>query len=1590
MIRKFLSRRLTLVLVFGAAALAGNYGRLKGASETPAALPALAAESKAVPATVASRAANSVSQEKPSQSNALTKPAALSSAAVAKKRSAKPVDARGVVGSAAKPQLLLTAAHPRALRSAVPSKLRAMPMPAPQGGSGSPPNAPTLKTPTDTGTGISTSPTLSVGVSDPNSNNVTVNYYGKVIPATTAGSNFTIVALPDTQYYSSISNGGTMAMFNSQTQWIVNNHNSSNIAFVIGLGDIVQNGNNNGNYLEWANADSAVSLLDNPTTTGLADGIPYSFGVGNHDQGPNGNGGLPNDTAGYNQYFGISRYSGKAYYGGHFGTQNDNHYELFSASGMDFIVISLAYDVNANASVLAWANSLLQTYSSRRAIVETHYFINEGFNATWSPQGRATYNALKANPNLFLMLSGHWTPPEGQRADVLNGNRVFTVMSDYQDSGNGGSGWMRILTFVPSTNQVQVQTYSPYLNQSETTASGKFTFNYDMQGSGNGFTLLGSNSGVLSGGTSNFTWSNLTPGSKYEWYVTVSNSTGTAVGPLWTFTTTGTSPVTLSPTSLTFPSQPVGTTSSSQTVTLTNTSSSALNISNIVASSQFGVSDSCPNSPSTLAVNASCSINVTFSPTATGSQSGTITISDNAAGSPQIITLTGTGSSSLSPAVSLSPNSLSFGTPVITMVQDAATTGSGSATLTAKFPGNVTKNNLLVVGASSYAGNGFASPAITDTLGSTWTLAVAKNPGVTGTPAQANIYYAIAPSTGADTITVHMTGTNSLHLHVYEVSGLLTSSVLDQIGSNYQTSATAATVSTAAATTAANEYIFNFVARDNGSGTWTAGSGYSNGLGTPNTGSSTDAFSEGKVVVATGTQTGTATSSAADALTSVIATFKAGGGGIAVGTTSAAQNLTLTNTGSGSLSISGIVASGDFAETDNCGTFVAAAGTCTISVTFTPTATGTRNGTITFTDSASNSPQIYNLTGTGTPAAGPAANLSTTTLSFGNQTVNTSSASQSVTLTNIGSTTMSITSITPSSQYAETDNCGTSVIAGASCTINVSFAPTATGSQPGTLAISDNAPGSPHTVTLSGSGIAALAPAVTLAPTSLTFSSQALNTTSAAQSITLTNSGTASLTISSIVASAQYSDTTTCGASLAAGANCSISVKFTPTATGTQTGTITVTDNASGSPHTVNLTGTGTSSPGVSLSPTSLTFASQTVNSTSAAQSITLTNNGTASLTISSIIASAQYSDTTTCGASLAAGANCSISVTFAPTATGTQTGTITITDSAAGSPHTATLSGTGTNVTAPAVTLAPTSLAFGNQTINTTSAAQTITLTNSGTASLSLTSIAAGAPYSQTNTCTASIAAGGQCTISVKFAPTATGSQPGTLTITDNASGSPQTAALSGTGASAGGTTVSLSPTSLTFSLQQINTTSSSKTVTLTNTGTSTLTLTSIVASGDFTQTNGCGISLVAGAHCSITVKFAPTITGPDSGSLTITDNAAGSPQVVPLTGTGANITISPTTLNFGSQTVGTTSAPQTSTVTNLGVSTVTISKISENSSQYTQTNTCGTSLAGGSSCTISVKFSPTTTGSHNTSVTLTDNVTGDASKITLTGSGQ
>ena len=146
---------------------------------------------------------------------------------------------------------------------------------------------------------------------------------------------------------------------------------------------------------------------------------------------------------------------------------------------MDFIVINLEY--NPSADVRNWANNLLATHSNRRAIVVSHYIINVGNPGTFGSAGQAIYNALKDNPNLFLMLCGHMHG-EGRRVDAYNGNTVNTLLADYQSYPSGGNGFLRILRFSPSKNEIAVETYSPWLDQYETDSESQFVLDYDMGG----------------------------------------------------------------------------------------------------------------------------------------------------------------------------------------------------------------------------------------------------------------------------------------------------------------------------------------------------------------------------------------------------------------------------------------------------------------------------------------------------------------------------------------------------------------------------------------------------------------------------------------------------------------------------------------------------------------------------------------------------------------------------------------------------------------------------------------------------------------------------------------------------------------------------------------------------------------------------------------------------------------------------------------------------------------------------------------------------------------------------------------------------
>lgn len=378
-------------------------------------------------------------------------------------------------------------------------------------------------------------------------------------------------------------------------------------------------------------------------------------------------------------------------------------------------------------------------------------------------------------------------------------------------------------------------------------------------------------------------------------------------------------------------------------------------------------------------------------------------------------------------------------------------------------------------------------------------------------------------------------------------------------------------------------------------------------------------------------------------------------------------------------------------------------------------------------------------------------------LSFGSQIAGVTTQPQTTTLTNSDSNALTITSIgitgANSSDFGETNNCGTSLTPGSSCNISVTFDPTVIGARSATVSISDNAANSPQTVALSGTGTSP----VTLTPSNLAFGGQAVGIPSAPEISTVTNIGNVSLTITAIVITgangSEFAQTNNCPSSVAPNRSCQISVTFTPTAPGTAIASIMVTDTATGSPQALSLTGMG-DGPLVSLSPPLVTFPDQYVGTSGLPQTVTLMNNGNAALTITSVTASpSDFAPLSACGNSVAAGASCSIGVFFDPTTSGTRNGALTVTDSTSDSPQTATLTGIGQDFS-----LAP-------------SGSSSVTVTPGQTAKYKITVAPAGG-FNQAVTLTCSGApVGSTCSLS-SSSVTLNGSSSTSVTVTVSTAG--------------------------------------------------------------------------------------------------------------------------------------------------------------------------------------------------------------------------
>jgi hypothetical protein len=517
------------------------------------------------------------------------------------------------------------------------------------------------------------------------------------------------------------------------------------------------------------------------------------------------------------------------------------------------------------------------------------------------------------------------------------------------------------------------------------------------------------------------------------------------------------------------------------------------------------------------------------------------------------------------------------------------------------------------------------------------------------------------------------------------------------------------------------------------------------------------------------------------------------------------QQFRLTNTGNAAVKISSLSVSGTGFSTTGMSTpaTLNPSQSATLTASFAPSAVGSTTGSVTILSNAANSSLTIPLSGTGAQSG---LSISPTSFNFGS-VVDGLTKSQNFIVTNTGTASLTIAqlSVTGSAYSASGLATPATLTPGSTATFSVLFAPTTAGSLAGSVSLSSNAPNSPNSLALSGTGVAS---SVTLSanPTSLSFASVNAGSSSS-KNVTVTNSGNSSLTISQITVNAK--DFTASGiatpVALASGQSAVMSVSFKPTASENVTGNITV-SSSQGSSAILAVSGDGVQ-PGLTSTPSSASFGNVTVGSPST-QTFKLTNSGTGTLSISqvSVSGSGFTVGTLSLPLSLNSGQSTTFNVQFGPASAGTASGNLTIVSNAPNSPAVIGLSGTGMAAT-QALSFSTTTLGFGN--VNTgSSSMQSVTATNTGNANVSISQISeSGAGFTLSGAGTpVTLTPGQSLSFNVIFAPGSAGSASGTVTVTSNATGSPKSIALSGTGVQAASHSATLSWTASTSTVAGYN----------------------------------------------------------------------------------------------------------------------------------------------------------------------------------------
>jgi beta-propeller uncharacterized protein DUF5122/centrosomal CEP192-like protein/HYDIN/CFA65/VesB family protein len=746
---------------------------------------------------------------------------------------------------------------------------------------------------------------------------------------------------------------------------------------------------------------------------------------------------------------------------------------------------------------------------------------------------------------------------------------------------------------------------------------------------------------------------------------------------------------------------------------------------------------------------------------------------------------------------------------------------------------------------------------------------------------------------------------------------------------------------------------------------------------------------------------------------------------------SSGQSATVTNTGTETVTVADVTIGGtnasDFARvaaTGDCvaGTELDATESCVVRIVFDPSARGPRAATVTI--DSDGPAETFALTGAGIQTeltASPA------TLAFGGQDIDVGPTSgETSTITNTGTEQVALDAVTlggpDSAQFerltGDTDDCGVTTVldAGETCTVRARFDPESVGDKSATIKVGSNA--DDVVVDLTGTGTQTQ---LTATPASLTFGSREIDGgPTPGQTSTIKNTGTEPVTFTGITIDAGWvrlsGETGDCALTetLGAGEECDLRLAFDPSTRGAQTGSATIASNA---PSTaVALSGTGIQTE-LTASPATLPFGSQDIaEGATDAQTSTVTNTGTESVTLSAITPGGhtdQFSrltgDADDCTATtvLAVGEDCTVRVHFDPTTTGAKSATYTLASNAPDAVVTATGTGTLKQLTAD-----PDSLAFDPQDIDDAATApKTSTVENSGTVSITIASVAVSGDgqfarlTGDADDCSAGdvLAPDDTCTVRVVFDPSAVGGKTATVTIDSNAPD--ETIGLSGTGTQ---TLLSVAPDTQAFGSQDIDdSATAARESTVTNVGTEPVDVTAVTFGGSnptqFEQVTGqvtdctAATTLNANETCKLRLRFDPSATGSKSATVTVASNAPAAAVSLSGTGTQTQLTPSPATLAFGDRNIdeGPTDT-MTSTVTNSGTESITLVSlaVTGDDAHFTRLTddagdcTAGDVLAANDTCTVRARFDPSATGAKSATVTIDSNAP-DAT-VELTGTGR